>query len=289
MADTPVTPQNDPAQQFLVGGQPASGEQVEFLGQKFNSMDEAQAQVAAYIRQTEAQLAELRGAATVRPVQQPAAPVTPQQRQTFDNDAHFRQLANNPPDAYKQWLRYEMFGDPNAQADPVQVLRETALSTIQLRNQLQMLTLKNDHPEINWNDPKQTELIQQLAPQHGPEGAIAILQNQGKLPRREQYEAWKAQQMQAYVGQVVAPQQQAASLWQSNAQTNPGVIQMPVQPPPAVPRGGAAQQPQYDMNAIRSRLDELASVPVAQQTPQLNQEFDKLWGIWNAQQQQKVG
>lgn len=287
MADTPT---NDPTQQFLVGGSPSSEQQIDFLGQKFNSMDEVQQQVAAYIRQKEAEIAEMKGAAN-RP-SAPAAPATQpniQQRQQFDNDAYFKTLASDPREANKQWLRYELTGDANAQIDPIQLIRETALTSMQLRQQLQTLTLKNDHPEINWSDPKQTEMIGQLAQQHGPEGAIAILQRDGKLPTRHHYEAWKADQMRAMVGQAPQgmPQQApAASLW-GNAPQNT-VVQMPTPAPPAVPRGGAAQQPQYDMNAISARLAELSAVPVAQQTPALNAEFDKLWGILNAHQQ-KVG
>lgn len=290
MADTPA---NDPTQQFLVGGAPANEPQIDFLGQKFNSMEDVQQQVAAYIRQKETEIAELKGASSNRPAaplptQQPIPQSTPQ----FDNDAHFRALAQDPRDAYNKWLKYEMFGDPNASADPIKVLRETAMTTIQLQNQLQVLTLKNDHPEINWTDPKQTELIGQLARQHGPEGAIAILQRDGKLPTRQQYEAWKTDQMRAMVGQapqgMPPTQAPAASLWGTSASTAQQGNVVPIAPPPAVPRSGAAQQPQYDMNAIRARLDELSAVPVAQQTPALNAEFEKLWGIMNASQQ-RVG
>lgn len=289
MADTPT---NDPTQQFLVGGAPAAEQLIEFQGQKFESMQQLEATVANYIRQTQAEIEQLKGAASVRPAAPPPQP-TPQQPQQFDNDAHFKVLASDPRNAYKQWLRYEMFGDPNAPVDPVQVIRETAITSMQLRSQLQQLQLKNDHPEINWADPKQTEQIAQLAQQHGSEGAIAILQREGKLPTRQHYEAWKADQMRAMLGQPPQgmPQQPApaASLWVSATGTtvNPGNV-VPIQPPPAVPRSGAAPQQQYDMNAIKARLDELVAIPVSQQTPQSNAEFEKLWGIMNAHQQ-KVG
>lgn len=281
MADTPTPSTTDPAQQFIVGGAPQPEPQpFEFLGQKFPSPEAAQAYVAEYIRSKETEVAELRGAASSR--QTPVIPQTPAQQAQFDQEQYFKAFANNPREANKQWLAYELFGDANAKVDPIQVLRESAMTTLQLRQQVQALTLKNEHPEINWSDQKQVQLIEETARQHGYEGAIAILQREGKLPNRHQYEQWKAEQMRSMFGapapQAAQPGQQA-SMWSTQGATN--VVPMPVQPPPSVPRGGGAPQPTYDVQAMLARMNEISSKSNSERTKAEDQEFDRLWEIYS--------
>src|SRR5690349_11088688 len=102
----------DPAAEFLVGGAPQPTQKIMFMGQEFDSLQQAEASLAALIRQREMEYAELRGAQQAQQQPQQPVPQTPQQK--WDNDAYFKALAADPVSAQERMDRYRLFGDPDA-------------------------------------------------------------------------------------------------------------------------------------------------------------------------------
>lgn len=269
----------DPAAEFLVGGQHQPTQKFTFMGQEFASQQEAEAAIASWIRQTEQEKAELRGAVQAQP-SAPAAPPQQSSPRQWDNDAYFKALANDPLKAQDMLDRYRMGLDPNAAVSPMEVLRNTVATTMAMQATLQDLTLRTNHPEIDWSNPQVRKAVDEAARQYGNiEGGIAVLQRDGKLPTRQSYEAWRSQQMGQQPQYQQAPQNTGAvnSFW-SQGSTN--VVPMPA--PPTMNRTGAPAAPAYDFDALRAEADRLAALPPS---PEIDAKFDRITNIIAAEEQ----
>lgn len=270
----PVTqmPPADPAEQYRIGGPPQQTEEFEIYGQKWPSKAAFEGALAQQIREYEAIKAQ--AAASNAPANVPQSAPTQAQIQRLTQDQLYEKFAKEGVDAANRaWFAQEVFGDPNAPANVGATIREIAATAVTAQRQVQELMLKMDHPEVNWDDPKIRKEVEESVRKYGSvRGGIAVLQQEGKLPTRMQYEQHRSQQFQQIYG--LTPQAQQAQQGR-----------MPAPPPPSVPNGGGAPQPTYDLRQISNRMNEIAGMSIRERTPAQEKEFDRLAEIMTRESQ----
>lgn len=236
-------------QAFLAQAEAERGQQTEsqpaqppqkfaFAGQEWTSQQEAEAAALRKFQEQEQRIRELEAAQqTARPQpQQAAVPGTPKQ---LDQQKYFKLLTEDPIAANKMLLRATLFGDPDAELDPVPVLQQSVVAGFQAQAKIAELELRSNHPEVPWHDPKVMQLIDQTCGQInmptnaiGRERAVERLQAYGMLPSRANFEQMRQQQMQQ-----AAPQQQPNNV-RPMPQRDVWETQTRATPPPQIPAGG---------------------------------------------------
>lgn len=248
----------DPLAPFSGNQQPQ--EQFEFAGQKWESKQAAELAYQQYIGSLNAKATE--AAAAAQAAQQQAQQQTRSAPQVTGNEPiGFSQ------DKYLEYLResgerannYAIFGNPDSPVTPRAMFQTLLASQIQQQKVLDDMRLRQNHPEINWDDEKQVGLINQTIQERGlaqnfdgRDMAIAYLAYQGKVPHRAQYIAAMQQRAQEQQQQVV---QQAAQQAQDPFGNNVYTMPQPQVGPPQYGRingsvGGV------DINRVFARMDD---------------------------------
>lgn len=245
MTGTEQTQTQDPLAQFMPQAQPEQPK-IQFAGQEFDNLEAAQKwsseQWERQEREKQQLQAQLQALQAQRQQPAPTQYATGKEAVGYDHAKALEQLAQGP-DGLKYMLNYAIAGTPSG-VDAVELMKASIAETARLRQQMELLTLQSNHPEIDWRDQNQVAMIRNVLPMANgsAEGAIAILQRDGHLPTRAQW--------QAKVSQPVA--QGNTVQQQTNFQSSGGT-----QAPPMLGRStGAAPSSGLDVAAILAKMED---------------------------------
>lgn len=223
-----------------------------FAGQEFENREAAERwasqQWETKDREAREAQAQLQAMQAMRQQPAPTQFVTGKESASWDHSKWLNRLAEDPT-AIDQVLKFRLFGDANAPQDPMELMKASWAETARLRNEMMVMNLKANHPEIPWNDPRAIQLIEQTKNTGGGsyEGAIAILQRDGQLPTRQQWQATVSQ-----------PVTQGGTVQQmSNFQASGQTVTAP--PPMGRPSGTAPSTGGLDINAILAKMADPAT------------------------------
>lgn len=225
-----------------------------FGGREWNSREEAELAIAGYAQGLEREKARLEGIVQSVPQNANAQYTTGKEAPGWKHSDYLEMLANGKSDeAQMAWMKYKLFGDPNAAADPFQLIALSVRQSLEANKKLQDMELRTAHPEIDWNNTNETRLIDEAVTRSGAplntesrNMAISYLQQNGKLRTRAQ---WEAAFQQTQPQQGMQPyQQETVPLYPQQ----PNVVPMRPPGPPAM--GRPATGAGFDIQAALEKM-----------------------------------
>lgn len=267
---------------------------------EYESKEQADAAMVQYAAQLQAENARLQGVMQAQqqqpqpapaPVAQPTNYASGKESDDYSHDKFLEEFVKgNPAHALDKIMKKEVFGNANLQGSFLQLMASNAAKLQQLESLVLTNQVKGQYPEIdiqNKGIQEEIKKIQQeknLAP-HQIDVAIELGQKSGRLPTREQYQAWVQSQVTGMVTQQ--QEQQAAQMAADNPMVNPQWQQqppaaryqqpipfqprVPIAPPSIGNRGGFA--PAVNQQEF---LEKLNSLPTAEAKKYMEQMLGKV-------------
>lgn len=252
----PIDP-NSPLAQFSNNPQPATAE-FEFAGTKWPSKEAAEAAWNQHVGKLATEKEDLEKRAQMYASQQqqsnPQQFATGKEPEGYNHQKYLGYLGESADEAEFYLLQHSI-NNPSSKYGTF--MRNLIATTMATQTELNRIKLQQAHPEINWNDPKTVEMIEQERRVrgfnqdiNGSEATIMWLQRERKLesPQEYQQRMYAAQQQQQPQAQ---PQAQQYGQQYQNLYTMPPPI--PAAPPRFAQSYGSVP---FDVNkAIEAMTD----------------------------------
>lgn len=276
MENNPSNTNQPTTEQLLSGVTPGQPTKFVFGGQEWDSPQAAEVAYAQYIGTIQAERDALK-----KQTETPQPPATTSQYVKgdepvgYDHAQFLRQMGENGPDAIDYVLKAKLFGNTAVKVSPIELMREVIQTSMKNQAELAAIKLQQAHPEINFNDEKQREVIAQYQKNYGlnvdfngTEAAIALAQRDNRLASRQAYDAYMQRQQQEIAAQYGQRQMQPENPYNvagstmpmpgSTTAAYPNVIPMqgPYNPgPPQFGPGRGAPQG-MDLNALIEKMQD---------------------------------